>query len=38
MLDSVYNENYYLLHDGTSYSNFIPQDKLITDYILEKDE
>lgn len=34
MLDSVFDSNYYLLHDGTTYCNFISQKTLINNYCL----
>ena len=32
MLDSAFEENYYLLHDGDSYAGFVSQSNLITNY------
>lgn len=34
MLDSAYSDDYYLLHNGTIYCNFISQSDLINNYTL----
>ena len=34
MLDSTFDSNYYLLHDGNIYCGFISQDDLVTNYVL----
>ena len=34
MLDNAFKKNYYLLHDGTIYRDFVSQDNLINNYKL----